>query len=327
MNPVRLLIRVAVLFTLTLSALAQGQPAPVNIGILAISGEQTARPYVEAFQKRLQELGYAEPRGVRYLQRYADSDPHKLRRLAGDLAEEGVAVIYAPATPEALAAKAATRTIPIVFSNVNDPVIVKLVESYNRPGGNVTGIAMDTNVLGAKRLQYLKELVPAAERMALLYDKDYADVCRLELDQIRDSAKDLKIHLDLVPFEGSATLEAALQRVSAGKPQALMSPVSGTFAIDAVRIASFISAQRLPALVEPLEAAAHGAVLSYGPDNLWASRRAADYVARILKGTKPADLPVERPTQYDLVINLKAAKALGIKVPQTLLVRATRIIE
>ncbi|OGA22629.1 MAG: hypothetical protein A3H34_07010 [Betaproteobacteria bacterium RIFCSPLOWO2_02_FULL_67_19] len=299
----------------------------MKIGVLAISGEQAARPYVEAFQKRLQELGYAEPRGVRYLQRYADSDPHKLRRLAGDLVDEGVAVIYAPATPEALAAKGATRTIPIVFSNVNDPVIVKLVESYNRPGGNVTGIAMDTNVLGAKRLQFLKELVPAAERMAIQYDKDHADACLLELDQIRNSAKELKIRLDLVPFEGGATLDAALRQVSQGRPQALMSPVPGTFAIYAHRIAGFIAEQRIPALIEPLEAAEQGAALSYGPDNLWASRRAAEYVARILKGTKPAELQVERPTQYDLVINLKAAKALGIKVPQTLLVRAAKIIE
>lgn len=303
------------------------QPAQAKIGVLSASSQEAAKPYVDAFKQRLHELGFADGQGVRYLQRYADSDMHKMRRLADDLVSEGVTVFYAPATPEALAAKNATRTIPIVFSNVNDPVIVKLVASYARPGGNVTGIAQDTNALGAKRLQYLKELVPGADRMALLFDKDYADACRLELDQIRTSAKELKVNLELVPFEGSGTLDAALGRVRQSRPQALMSPVSGTFAIDAVKIGSFIQEHRIPALIEPLEAAQYGAVLSYGPDNFWASRRAADYVARILKGTKPAELPVERPTRYDLVVNLKAAKALGIKVPEALLLQATRVIE
>jgi putative ABC transport system substrate-binding protein len=306
---------------------AQAQPAHVRIGILAVSTQEAARPSVDAFKKRLQELGYAEGQNVRYVERFADSDIYKLRRLADTLVSEGVAVIYAAATPEASAAKGATSTIPIVFSNVNDPVIVKLVSSYARPGGNITGVAQDTNVLGAKRLQYLKELVPGADRMALLFDKDYADACRLELDQIVDSAKQLKVNLDLVPFEGSGTLESALGRVRQAKPQALMSPVSGTFAIDAIRIGRFLREQKLPALIEPLEAAQHGAILSYGPDNMWASRRAADYVARILKGTKPADLPVERPTRYDLVVNLKVAKELGIRVPDSLLLQASRVIE
>ncbi len=305
-------------------ALAQ---ALARIGVLAVSSQEAARPALEAFKKRMQELGYVEGQNVRYLQRYADSDMYKLRRLADELVSEGVAVLYAPSTPEASAAKSATRTIPIVFSFVNDPVIVKLVDSYARPGGNVTGIAQDTNVLGAKRLQYLKELVPGAERMALLFDKEYADACRLELDQIRDSAKQLKVNLELIPFEGSGTLDGALARVRQAKPQALMSPVSGTFEVDAIKIGKFIREQRLPALIEPLEAAQHGAILSYGPDNLWASRRAADYVARILKGTKPADLPVERPTRYELVINLKVAKELGIRVPDTLLLQASRVIE
>ena len=309
------------------AAPALAQATPARIGVLAVSTQEAARPALEAFKKRLQELGYADGQNVRYLERYADSDMYKLPRLADELVSERVAVLYAAATPEANAAKSATRTIPIVFSNVNDPVIVKLVDSYARPGGNVTGIAQDTNVLGAKRLQYLKELVPGAERMALLFDKEYADACRLELDQIRDSAKQLKVNLELVPFEGSGTLDGALARVRQSKPQALMSPVSGTFEVDAIKIGKFIREQRLPALVEPLEASQHGAILSYGPDNLWASRRAADYVARILKGTKPADLPVERPTRYELVINLKVAKELGIRVPDTLLLQASRVIE
>jgi putative ABC transport system substrate-binding protein len=163
--------------------------------------------------------------------------------------------------------------------------------------------------------------------MALLFDKEYADACRLELDQIRDSAKQLKVNLELVPFEGSGTLDGALARVRQAKPQALMSPVSGTFEVDAIKIGRFIREQRLPALIEPLPASEQGAILSYGPDNVWASRRAADYVARILKGTKPADLPVERPTRYDLVINLKVAKELGIRVPESLLLQASRVIE
>ena len=305
----------------------EAQTAQQRIGILAVSSQEAARPSIDGFKKRMQELGYVEGQNVRYLPRYADSDIYKLRRLADDLVSEGVAVIYAPSTPEANAAKSATSTVPIVFSNVNDPVIVKLVSSYARPGGNVTGIAQDTNVLGAKRLQYLKELVPSAERMALLYDKEYADACRLELDQIRDSAKQLKVNLELIPFEGTGTLDGALGRVRQSKPQALMSPVSGTFEVDAIRIGRFLREQKLPALIEPLEAAQNGAILSYGPDNLWASRRAADYVARILKGTKPADLPVERPTRYDLVVNLKAAKELGVKVPETLLLQASKVIE
>jgi ABC-type uncharacterized transport system substrate-binding protein len=306
---------------------ALAQAGPARIGVLAVSTQEAAKPALDAFKQRLHELGYVDGQNIRYVQRYADSDTYKLRRLADELVSEGVAVLYAASTPEASAAKSATRTIPIVFSFVNDPVIVKLVDSYARPGGNVTGIAQDTNVLGAKRLQYLKELVPGAERMALLFDKEYADACRLELDQIRDSAKQLKVNLELIPFEGSGTLDAALARVRQARPQALMSPVSGTFEVDAVKIGRFLREQRLPALIEPLEAAQHGAILSYGPDNLWASRRAADYVARILKGTKPADLPVERPTRYELVINLKVAKELGVRVPDTLRLQASRVIE
>ena len=306
---------------------AQAQTSQARIGILAVSSQEAARPSVDAFKKRLMELGYAEGQNVRYVQRFAESDMYKLGRLADELVSEGVAVIYAAATPEASAAKRATSTIPIVFSNVNDPVIVKLVASYARPGGNVTGIAQDTNVLGAKRLQYLKELVPGAQRMALLFDKEYADACRLELDQIRDSAKQLKVDLELVPFEGSGTLDSALGRVRQAKPHALISPVSGTFEVDAIKIGRFIREQKLPALVEPLEAAQHGAILSYGPDNLWASRRAAEYVARILKGTKAADLPVERPTRYDLIVNLKVARELGVRVPETLLLQASKVIE
>jgi ABC-type uncharacterized transport system substrate-binding protein len=306
---------------------ALAQAGPARIGVLAVSTQEAAKPALDAFKQRLHELGYVDGQNIRYVQRYADSDTYKLRRLADELVSEGVAVLYAASTPEASAAKSATRTIPIVFSFVNDPVIVKLVDSYARPGGNVTGIAQDTNVLGAKRLQYLKELVPGAERMALLFDKEYADACRLELDQIRDSAKQLKVNLELIPFEGSGTLDAALARVRQARPQALMSPVSGSFEVDAVKIGRFLREQRLPALIEPLEAAQHGAILSYGPDNLWASRRAADYVARILKGTKPADLPVERPTRYELVINLKVAKELGVRVPDTLRLQASRVIE
>jgi len=320
-------LRLAAAMLAAQSITVLGQTAQARIGILAVSSQEAARPSVEAFKKRLQEQGYIEGQTVRYVQRYADSDMYKLRRLADELVSDGVAVIYAAATPEASAAKSATSTIPIVFSFVNDPVIVKLVDSYARPGGNVTGIAQDTNVLGAKRLQYLKELVPNAQRMALLFDKEYADACRLELDQIRDSAKQLKVDLELVPFEGSGTLDSALGRVRQAKPQALMSPVSGTFEVDAMKIGRFLREQKLPALIEPLEAAQHGAILSYGPDNLWASRRAADYVVRILKGTKPADLPIERPTRYDLVVNLKVARELGIKVPETLLLQASRVIE
>jgi len=320
-------LALAALLAVGMAPPALAQPAQPKIGVLAVSSQEAAKRYVDAFRQRLHELGFVDGQSVRYLQRYADSDMHKLRRLADELVAEGVAILYAPATPEALAAQSATRTIPIVFSNVNDPVIVKLVASYARPGGNVTGIAQDSNALGAKRLQYLKQLVPAADRMVLLYDKDYADACRLELDQIRASANELKVNLELVPFEGSGTLDGALARVRQARPQALMSPVSGTFAIDAVKIGSFIKEQRIPALFEPLEAVQYGAVLSYGPDSVWASRRAAEYVARILKGTKPADLPVERPTRYDLVVNLKAAKALGIKVPEALLLQAARVIE
>lgn len=326
MKPIALLA-FAGLLAMVAASQALAQAGLARIGVLAVSTQEAARPALDAFKKRLQELGYVEGKSVRYLERYADSDMYKLRRLADELVNEGVAVLYAASTPEASAAKSATRTIPIVFSFVNDPVIVKLVDSYARPGGNVTGIAQDTNVLGAKRLQYLKELVPGAERMALLFDKEYADACRLELDQIRDSAKQLKVNLELIPFEGSGTLDGALARVRQAKPQALMSPVSGTFEVDAIKIGRFIREQRLPALIEPLEAAQHGAILSYGPDNLWASRRAADYVARILKGTKPADLPVERPTRYELVINLRVAKELGVRVPETLLLQATRVIE
>ncbi len=283
---------------------------------------------MKVFRERLAELGYTEGRNLAIEYRYSDDDPRKLGRLAMDLERAGVAVIYAPGAPSALAAKSVIRKIPIVFSAVNDPVIVKLVESYARPGGNVTGVATDVNVLGGKRLELLKEALPGVQRVALLFDLFSAEACRLELDQIKDAAKKLGLALEPIAFQGNSGLDLALERVRSAKVQALASPVEGNYGVvDIGKIVSFAANERLPSMIEPSQAAEQGALLSYAPDYDWATRRSADYVVRILKGASPAMLPVERPTEFDLVVNLRTAKALGIKVPPSLLLRAKRLIE
>lgn len=310
------------------ASFAQATPAKLGILIHSVSEKDVGQRQIDLFRSRLQELGYAEGKNLRTTVVRSGGDLYKLRRFAADMVRDKPNLIYAPTALEAIALKPETSAIPVVFNGTNDPVSIMLVKSYARPGGNFTGGASDSNVLAGKRLQLLKELVPGAERISVVFDKEYADACRIELREMQHAAAKLGIKLQEVPYEGQSELEGALGRVRQSRPQALFTPVGGTFGADMTKLGDFASDNRIPALLQPLEAVEQGkGVLYYGPEADWQSRRAAEIAARILKGAKPADIPVERASRFDLVINLKAAKAMGIKVSESLLFQATRVIE
>jgi putative ABC transport system substrate-binding protein len=318
------------LFALAFAQACFAQAGPTRIGILihGSSEKDVGQRQIELFKARLAELGYAEGRTLQVVTLRSGGDLFKLRRFAADLVREKPNAIFAPTSLEAIALKDATASIPVVFSGVNDPVTIRLVQSYARPGGNMTGIASDSNVLAGKRLQLLKELAPSAERVTFLYDKDYADACRTEIGEIQKAAHKLGMKLQEVPYQGQSALDEAIARARQTRPQALFVPVGGMFSADMSKVGEFATGSSIPALIQPLEIVLEDkAVLFYGPDADWQARRAAEIMARILKGTKPADIPVERASRFELVVNLKAAKAMNLKVSESLLFQATRVIE
>lgn len=322
------LISGALALTPPQASFAQTTPAKLGILIHSVSEKDVGQRQIDLFRSRLQELGYVEGKNLRTTIVLSGGDPYKLRRFAADMVRDKPNLIYAPTALEAIALRAETSAMPVVFSGVNDPVSIKLVQSYARPGGNFTGVASDSNILAGKRLQLLKELVPSAERVSLVFDKEYADACGIELREIQQAAGKLGMKVQEVSYGGRGELESAISRVRQSRPQALFTPVGGMFASDITKLGEFAADNRIPSLIQPLEAVEEGkGVLFYGPDPVWLARRAAEVAARILKGAKPADIPVERATRFDLVINQKAAKAMGIKVSESLLFQATRVIE
>lgn len=308
-------------------AVAQQAGTQISIGILEYGTGDDFAPILASFKEGLREGGFVEGQDVRIEYRYAADDFRKLARLAEDLVRAKVRVIYAP-TPWAVhGAKAATSSIPIVFSGVNDPVSVKFVQSLARPGGNVTGISIASAELTAKRLQLLHEMFPAASRVGVVYDEDAAKACQIELKDIARAGRQLGINVHEFPYLAKSDLRRAFEAGQRANVSALLVPTT----MEARRFGSEFVTQsmisKIPTMHSGRQAVAAGGLMSYGPDDSWATRRAGNYVARILKGAKPADLPVERPTTYELVINLKVARAMGVTIPRSILLRADRVIE
>jgi putative ABC transport system substrate-binding protein len=272
------------------------------------SGLPSSSPYLlAAFQQGLRKLGYIEGENLFIERRYAEGLEERLPQLAAELVRFGVDVIFAIGPPQALAAAKATSTIPIVFVGGGDPVAIGLVKSLAHPGGNVTGLTLVTVELAAKRIQLLKEVVPTASRVAILWNPNNS-INKLEIRTPED-------------IEGAF---GAMTRDQADALFILSSPL--TFP-NRARIAKLASNAGLPTLVPLREYVEAGFLTSYGPSYTEHCRQAATYVDQILKGAKPADLPVQLPTRLELVINLKTVKALGLEVPPTLLARADEVIE
>ena len=306
-----------------LAAEAQQAAKVPRIGYL-FSNLATPSHLWEAFRQGLRDLGYVEGRNVVIEYRDAEGKLDRLPALAAELVALKVDVIVAPATPATVAAKQATKTIPIVFAVVSDPVTSGLVTSLARPGGNVTGLTVLEPELVGKRLELLKQVVPGVSRVAVLWHPGAVGE-RTEKDVLKEAeaaARALGVPLQFVEARGPADFDRAfldMTRASAGALTVLESTV---FFVERRHLVDLAAKNRLPAVYGLREFVDAGGLMAYGPNQPDLFRRAATYVDKILKGAKPGDLPVEQPTKFELVINLKTAKDLGLTIPPSLLQRA-----
>jgi putative tryptophan/tyrosine transport system substrate-binding protein len=312
--------------SLPLAARAQQKPIPV-IGFL---GGDPGAPAVAGFNQGLRELGYTEGRNILIEYRWAGGNPERFPALAAELVALKVDVIMsAGGTLSALAAKRATTTIPIVFGAVGNPVAEGLVTSLARPGGNVTGLSAVTTELVGKLMGLLKQAVPGVSRVALLHKPDSMprDAKEIMLKDADVSARALGVQLQVVEAQSPADFDRAFSDMTAKGADALVVHSTPAFEIERQRVVDLAAKNRLPAMYSTRNYVAQGGLMSYGPSFPELNRRAASYVDKILKGAKPSDLPVEQPTKFELVINLKTAKTLGLTVPPTLLAQADEVIE
>jgi putative ABC transport system substrate-binding protein len=304
------------------------QVAAPRIGLLfptSLTDPRTKR-FLEAFRQGLRELGYAEGQNITIESRFADGRFDRLSGLAADLARVRVDVIVTYTTPATQAAKQATGTIPIVIAAVIDPVAAGLVASLARPGGNITGLSQMVPELVEKQLELLKEVAPKISRVALLGNPANAGTA-LQARRAQDAARGLGVRLQLLEVRGPSEIDSAFAAMAGEQAGAVIVLVDSMLIDHRARIADLAARRRLPTVSSPIETAEAGGLIAYGPSTRDMFRRAASYVDKILKGAKPADLPVEQPTKFELVINLKTAKALGLAIPQSLLLRADQVLE
>jgi len=310
-----------------LAAEAQQAAKVARIGFL--SANLAPSPHLrEAFRQGLRDLGYVEGRNLVIEYRDAEGRFERLPALAAELVALKVDVIVAGGTPQALAAKQATRTLPIVFTAVGDPVTDGLVPSLARPGGNVTGLSALTPELVGKCLEQLKQTLPGVSRVAVLWQPG-AFSERTEKDMLKGAdvaARALGVQLQFVEARGPADFDRAFSDMTRARAGALTVLPSSMFFNARRRLVDLAATNRLPTVSPRREFVEAGGLMAYGPNIADVFRRAATYVDKILKGAKPGDLPVEQPTKFELVINLKTAKALGLTIPQSVLGRSDEVI-
>jgi len=309
-----------------LSAHAQQSAMPV-IGFLNASSDQNYAPQKAAFLKGLEEAGYVDGRNVVIEYRWADNQNDRLPALAADLVRRQVAVIAATSTPAAVAAKAATTTIPIVFEIGNDPIQLGLVDSLNRPGGNVTGANQMNIEVAPKRLELLHEVLPSEHIIALLVDPADPNSTNTTIRDVRAAARNLGLEVHVLNASSEADFEAAFAKLRQLRAGGLVIGGGPFFVTQSQHMASLSVHHAIPTIYEHREFVTAGGLMSYGSDITDAYRLAGIYTGRILKGDKPADLPVQQATKIQFLINLKTAKALGVTVPLPLLGRADEVIE
>jgi len=304
---------------------AQRARKMLRIGWLSPASAAGGLPNLEALQAGLRELGYIEGQNIAIEARWADGRGERLARLAAELVGLRVDVICTAGTQASGAAKQATSTIPIVFANVAFPEQTGLVKSYARPGGNITGIAFIGPEYG-KRLQLLKEASPRLSRVALIYNPENPGSV-LALEETQRWTPALRIRLEPHGFRGPQGFERVFSAIAAKLPDALMTTADPLIASHRTRIVGFAAKHRLLSMYPTRDFVASGGLMFYGSSIPEMYRRAAVYVDKILKGAKPGDLPVEQPVKFDLVINLKTAKALGLTIPPSVMMRADEVIQ
>ena len=321
----RIGLAVALALSLTLAPLAGEAQQTVQVPRIGFLRSGPPPPaFVEGFQQGLRELGYVEGQNITIEHRFADRGTAQLDELCSELLRLKVNVILASATPAAVAAKNLTRTVPIVFAGVLDPVDSGIVSSLARPGGNITGTSFMSIDLATKRVELLKEIVPRLSRVAVLGNPAHPSYSS-QIRAIEAGARTLGIQVEVISVRTPNEFGAAFR--TARKAQVLIQLDEVLFTSHRNSLVELAAANRLPVVYGFREHVEAGGLMSYGPSLREMYRRAAVYVDKILKGDKPADLPVEQPTKFELVINLKTAKALGLTIPQTLLLRADQVIE
>ncbi len=310
---------------LPFSSLAQ-RSIPL-VGFLNSASPETYRFNANSFREGLTKAGFVEGRNVRIEERWARGDYSALPTLAAELVAMGVTAIAATGdVASARAAQLASNTVPVVFTIGGDPVRHGLVESINRPGRHVTGILFNPNVLGAKRVELLREIDPKVSRIALLMNPTNPNF-KIEEADAEAGAKKLGLETVTLSARNAIEMETALEQLLSAKAQALITASDPILLDRREQIASFALRHKVLAMGFVRQIALAGGLLSYGPSISWMYRQAGDYVAQILKGSNPAEMPVLQPTLYELVINLKTAMALGLTVPPSLLARADEVIE
>jgi putative ABC transport system substrate-binding protein len=327
MRLIGLAVVLSLIVTLVPPAEAQQAGTVSRIGLLSSASSSAGADRLLAFKQGLHALGYEEGRNLIIEYRWAEGRDDRLPALAADLVRLQVEMIVTQGTLATLEARKASATMPVVFAVAGDPVAAGLVGSLTRPGGNVTGLAVMGSEMTAKRLELLRETVPRVTRVAALWNPGNPS-SRPELQQTEAAARTLGIHLQSVDVRDARLLDAAFAAMTKQRAAALIVLSDSMLFGQRMRIADLAVQHRLPAIAwTPEFAESTGLLIVYGPNVAEMHRRAAAYVDKILKGAKPADLPVEQPTKFELVINLKTAKALGLTIPQSLLGRADQVIE
>jgi putative ABC transport system substrate-binding protein len=316
----------AVLFALCFPANAQQPKKVPKIGYLLASNPAAAAHNIEAFRQGMRELGYVEGKTFVLELRYGEARAERIAELARELVGLKLDLIVASTDVAIAAVKRETQTIPIVMAISSDPVGTGFVASLARPGGNVTGNSTISPELSGKRLELLMEAVPGLSRVAFLWNPDVRGAV-LDYKETEGAAGSLRLQLQSVEVIRAEDFDRVFSAVTKGRAQALIVPGPNPLAFaNRDRIASFAQRNRLPSMYGQREFVDAGGLMSYGPSIPDMHRRAATYVDKILKGTKPADLPVERPRKFELVINLKAAKQIGVTIPPNVLARADTVI-
>jgi putative ABC transport system substrate-binding protein len=316
----------AMLFALCSSSQAQ-QPTKVpRIGYLTGATPDGQSGRIEAFRQGLRELGYVEGKNIVIEYRYAELKPDRLPAVAAELVRLKVDVIVTSATGMTRAAKNATNTIPIVFKQDGDPVANGFVASLTRPGGNITGLSNLSPEISGKQLELLKEIIPKLSRVAVMGTSATNPSNAQQLREIELAAGALKVKVQYLAVLSSQDIETAFQAAGKGHAEAVLVLPGSIFNSHRTQIAKLAAKSRLPAIYSHSGYVVDGGLMTYAASQRDLDRRAATYVDKILKGAKPTDLPVEQPTKFEFVINLKAAKQIGLTIPANVLARADRVI-
>ncbi len=318
----------AILVTGLLAApLAEAQPGKVvRVAFLTAFSSNADAPLFDSFREGMRELGYEEGRNIAYQTRWAEGRLERLPRLATELVSLKPDIMLAASTPAVVAAKNATRTIPIVMTSVGDPVGTGLVDSLSRPGANITGNTTIIGEMAGKRLELLKQLVPRLSRVALLgFPGD--PIFAVQVRHAEAVARSLDVEVFAVEIRSISELDRAFETIVRQRADGVLRLGDPLVVPGRERTSALAMKHRLPTMANRAEEVEAGLLMSYGPNRAEQFRQAATYADKILKGTKPTDLPVEQPTKFEMVINLKTAKALGIAIPQSVLGRADKVIE